>query len=74
MVFQIQQDWPCTTAMQKHEDKIKRVTTWGVADHHSWKNHWPIRGRRDYPLLFDSNHEAKQIVTELIKASQTEDL
>src|SRR5699024_2696643 len=35
----------------KHQDKISRVTLWGVNDGHSWKNGWPIRGRTDYPLL-----------------------
>ncbi len=51
----------------KHEDKISRVTTWGVADHHSWKNNWPVRGRTDYPLLFDREYQAKPIVQELAK-------
>jgi endo-1,4-beta-xylanase len=51
---------------QKHEDKISRVTTWGVADHHSWKNNWPVRGRTDYPLLFDRDYEAKPAVQRII--------
>lgn len=50
----------------KHSDKISRVTTWGVNDGQSWKNNWPIRGRVDYPLLFDRNYEPKPFVTELI--------
>jgi endo-1,4-beta-xylanase len=49
----------------KHEDKISRVTTWGVADHHSWKNNWPVRGRTDYPLLFDRDYQPKPIVNAL---------
>lgn len=57
----------------KHEDKVKRVTTWGVADHHSWKNNWPIRGRTDYCLLFDRNNEAKPVVDEIIAAAGTEE-
>lgn len=43
----------------KHRDKISRVTFWGVADHHSWLNNWPIRGRTSYPLLFDREYQAK---------------
>ncbi len=37
----------------RHQDKIDRVTFWGVHDGRSWLNHFPIRGRTDYPLLFD---------------------
>ncbi|HDS08538.1 MAG TPA: endo-1,4-beta-xylanase [Bacteroides sp.] len=54
----------------KHEDIIKRVTTWGVSDNHSWKNNWPIRGRTDYPLLFDREFQPKPVVAEIIKAAQ----
>jgi endo-1,4-beta-xylanase len=37
----------------KHQDKISRVTFWGVNDGQSWLNDWPIKGRTNYPLLFD---------------------
>ena len=37
----------------KHRDKIKRVTFWGVTDKDSWLNNWPVKGRTNYPLLFD---------------------
>jgi len=53
----------------KHEDIIKRVTTWGVSDNHSWKNNWPIRGRTDYPLLFDREFQPKPVVAEIMKAA-----
>lgn len=50
----------------KHQDKITRVTTWGVTDNHSWKNNWPIRGRNDYPLLFDRDYQPKPVVQTII--------
>jgi len=53
-----------------HQDKIKRVTTWGVADPHSWKNGWPIPGRTDYALLFDRKFEAKSAVGEIIEKAK----
>lgn len=37
----------------KHRDQITRVTFWGVTDGNSWLNNWPVRGRVDYPSLFD---------------------
>jgi endo-1,4-beta-xylanase len=43
----------------KHADKLDRVTFWGVHDGHSWRNDWPIRGRTDYPLLFDRSLRPK---------------
>jgi endo-1,4-beta-xylanase len=51
----------------KHQDKISRVTTWGVTDNHSWKNNWPIRGRTDYPLLFDRDYQPKPVVHTIIE-------
>ncbi|MGN0855468.1 MAG: endo-1,4-beta-xylanase [Kiritimatiellia bacterium] len=32
---------------------VDRVTLWGVSDRQSWLNDFPMRGRTDYPLLFD---------------------
>ena len=44
----------------KHRDKIDRVTFWGTSDDESWKNNFPVRGRTNYPLLFDRNHQPKK--------------
>jgi endo-1,4-beta-xylanase len=43
----------------RHADDITRVTFWGVADGDSWLNNWPVRGRTNYPLLFDRRHRPK---------------
>lgn len=51
----------------KHSDKITRVTAWGISDDDSWKNGWPVRGRTDYPLLFDRNLEPKPFLNEYTK-------
>ena len=56
----------------KHQNKIKRVTLWGITDQQSWRNYWPIRGRTDYPLLFDREYKAKPIVEDIIKAAKNE--
>lgn len=50
----------------KHHDKISRVTMWGLSDADTWKNDWPVKGRTDYPLLFDRNIEPKPLVQTLI--------
>ncbi len=43
----------------KHRDKIDRVTFWGTTDDKSWKNNFPMRGRTNYPLLFNCEHKPK---------------
>jgi endo-1,4-beta-xylanase len=37
----------------RHRDSLERVTFWGLHDGLSWKNNFPVRGRTNYPLLFD---------------------
>ncbi|MFZ5431561.1 MAG: endo-1,4-beta-xylanase [Bacteroidota bacterium] len=54
----------------KHQDKISRVTLWGVTDNQSWKNNFPMRGRTDYPLLFDRNYQPKPVVERIIKEAK----
>lgn len=54
----------------KHHDKISRVTIWGVSDAQTWRNNWPIPGRKDYPLLFDRNLKPKPIVETIIKEAK----
>jgi endo-1,4-beta-xylanase len=43
----------------KHRDKINRVTFWAVHDGQSWRSYLPIRGRADYPMLFDRQFKPK---------------
>jgi endo-1,4-beta-xylanase len=51
----------------KYQENISRVTMWGIHDDQSWRNNWPIKGRKDYPLLFDRNLEPKKVVSEIIE-------
>jgi endo-1,4-beta-xylanase len=55
----------------KHKNQISRVTIWGVTDQQSWRNDWPIKGRTDYPVLFDRNYKAKPVVKTIIKEANT---
>jgi endo-1,4-beta-xylanase len=47
------------TLFLKHRRSIARVTTWGAFDGESWKNNFPVRGRTNYPLLFDRQLQPK---------------
>ena len=51
----------------KHSDKINRVTFWGVIDKYSWLNDWPIKGRTNYPLLFDKDYKSKKAYYKLLE-------
>ncbi|WP_080055550.1 endo-1,4-beta-xylanase [Spirosoma aerolatum] len=54
----------------KHKDKVTRVTFWGVNDGNSWLNNWPIRGRTNYPLLFDRANQPKPAFEKVIAATK----
>lgn len=41
----------------EYDKVITRVTFWNTHDRTTWRHHHPMRGRTDYPLLFD--HEGK---------------
>ena len=54
----------------KYKDKIGRVTFWGVDDGQSWLNNWPIRGRTNYPLLFDRQFKPKPAFYKVIELTK----
>lgn len=54
----------------RHSDSIERVTLWGVNDNQTWRNNWPMKGRTDYPLLFDRKNQPKEVVPQLIKLAE----
>jgi endo-1,4-beta-xylanase len=43
----------------KYSNAIQSVTFWNITDRHSWLDEWPVRGRKDHPLLFDANLQPK---------------
>lgn len=53
----------------KYNTGIERVSFWGTTDGMSWKNDYPIKGRTDYPLLFDRDFNPKPAYHSLIKLS-----
>ncbi len=44
---------------REYKSSITGVTFWGIADDSTWKDGFPVRGRKDWPLVFDVNHEPK---------------
>lgn len=52
---------------KKHKKDICRVNFWGVCDGESWLNGFPIKGRTNYPLLFDRQYKARKAVKKIAK-------
>lgn len=53
----------------QHCGVLTRVTFWGVTDKNSWKNDWPVKGRTNYPLLFDRNAQPKPAFDAVIQSA-----
>lgn len=51
---------------RKYRDVISGVTFWNISDRHSWLDNFPVRGRKDYPLLFDKNLNPKKVYWEIV--------
>ena len=45
---------------------ISAVTFWNVTDKRSWLDNFPVRGRKNYPLLFDQNLQRKKAYWEVV--------
>jgi endo-1,4-beta-xylanase len=60
------------TVYFKHRRTVKRVTFWGVTDGDSWLNNFPIRGRTNYPLLFDRAAHPKPAFAAVLRAAGTQ--
>jgi endo-1,4-beta-xylanase len=52
----------------KYRDVIDRITFWGVTDGDTWLNNWPVRGRTNYPLLFDRQGKPKLAFDAVVNA------
>ena len=53
----------------RHRGTVARVTFWGVTDRDSWLNNWPVRGRTNYPLLFDRDGRPKPALAAVVQAA-----
>lgn len=52
---------------REYKNAITGVTFWNVSDKHSWLDSFPVRGRKNYPLLFDQNLQPKKAYWEVVK-------
>jgi len=52
---------------REKSDKLTGVTFWGVADNKTWLSNYVVKGRTDYPLLFDTAYQPKKAFHEIIE-------
>ncbi len=52
---------------REYADVITNVTLWGAADDVTWLHNFPVRGRRNWPLLFDMNHKPKPALERILQ-------
>jgi endo-1,4-beta-xylanase len=65
--LQIEMYKRCFKAFEKYKKIISGITFWNISDRSSWLDNFPVRGRKDYPLLFDKNSQPKQAFWEVVK-------
>ena len=55
---------------EKYKKEISVITFWNISDRSSWLDNFPVRGRKDYPLLFDKNLQPKKAYWEVLNTIQ----
>lgn len=52
---------------RKYKDVITNVTFWNISDRGTWLDNYPVAGRKNYPLLFDTQLQPKKAYWEVVK-------
>lgn len=52
---------------REYKDVISAVTFWGAADDYTWLDHFPVRGRKNWPLLFDIRQQPKEAFWRVVR-------
>jgi endo-1,4-beta-xylanase len=64
---QIEEYKMCFELFRKYGNVISGVTFWNLSDRHSWLDNFPVRGRKDHPLLFDESLRPKKAFWDVVK-------
>ena len=57
----------CFDLFRKYRQHISSVIFWNISDRHSWLDNFPVRGRKDYPLLFNKELKPKKAFWEVVR-------
>ncbi|WP_240155111.1 endo-1,4-beta-xylanase [Chitinophaga sp. Cy-1792] len=56
----------CFDIFRKFKGILTGVTFWNVSDRYTWLDNFPVRGRKDYPLLFDQQLKPKKAYWQVV--------
>ncbi|NLU95356.1 endo-1,4-beta-xylanase [Chitinophaga sp. Ak27] len=65
--LQLEQFRRCFESFRKYRSVLTGVTFWNISDRYSWLDNFPVRGRKDYPLLFDKALQPKKAFWAVVK-------
>lgn len=51
---------------REYKDVITAVTFWGAAEDYTWLDDFPVKGRKNWPFVFDEKHEPKDSFWRLV--------
>lgn len=51
---------------KEYKEHIHAITFWGVADDYTWLHDFPVKGRKNWPFLFDQNQQPKDVLKKII--------
>lgn len=57
----------CFELFRKYKKSISAITFWNVSERYSWLDNFPVKNRKDYPLLFDKDLQPKKAFWEVVK-------
>jgi len=57
----------CFDLFRRYKNSITSVTFWNISDRRSWLDNFPVKGRKDYPLLFDKDLHRKEAYGDVVK-------
>lgn len=63
---QIEQYSKVFKIFREHKKNITNVTFWNISDRYTWLDGYPVPGRKNYPLLFDTNLQPKKAYWEVV--------
>jgi len=54
------------SVLREYKGKVTGLTFWNISDKHTWLDDYPVRGRKNYPLLFDTAGQPKKAYWEVV--------
>ncbi len=53
--------------LRENKNVITGVTFWNISDRHTWLDTYPVKGRKNFPLLFDERLKPKKVYWDVVK-------